>query len=138
MRYISTRGRSGPVTVGDAFLNGLAPDGGLFLPESFPVAPETLVKTITDWNYQELASVILGLFLTDYTRQELAACIKKAYGEQFDTPAVTPVAMVGENLGFLELWHGPTCAFKDSALQLLPHLLGWRPKKANADRSWFF
>jgi threonine synthase len=118
------------VTVGEAFLNGLAPDGGLFLPESFPVAPETLVKTITDWNYQELASVILGLFLTDYTRQELAACIKKAYGEQFDTPAVTPVAMVGENLGFLELWHGPTCAFKDLALQLLPHLLGVAAEKS--------
>ncbi|HEY8391531.1 MAG TPA: threonine synthase [Capillibacterium sp.] len=123
MRYISTRGQSPPVTVATALLSGLAPDGGLYLPEIFPAVPENLFPAVPRLDYPELAGSILRLFLAGYTQTELTACLAKAYGPNFDTPAITPLTMVGENLGFLELWHGPTSAFKDLALQLLPHLL---------------
>ncbi len=123
MRYISTRGQCPPAPATAALLSGLAPDGGLFLPEAFPSASENLHTAIAGRDYPDLAAFILRLFLSDYTPEELTACVGKAYGSNFDTPAVTPLTMVEENLGFLELWHGPTGAFKDLALQLLPHLL---------------
>ncbi|NLY90705.1 MAG: threonine synthase [Firmicutes bacterium] len=130
MRYISTRGQSPPVTVATALLSGLAPDGGLYLPEVFPVAPDDLFEGVAGSDYPDLAGGILRLFLAGYTPEELTACINKAYGRNFDTPAVTPLTMVDGNLGFLELWHGPTAAFKDLALQLLPHLLAVAAAKA--------
>ena len=122
MRYISTRGRSEPVTAAEAFLTGLAPDGGLYLPAEFPGA-QKISPGEQELDYRQLAAEILKLFLSDYTRAELDDCLQRAYGNNFDSPAVTPVTMVRDNLGFLELWHGPTCAFKDVALQLLPHLM---------------
>ena len=134
MKYISTRGKSTPVTSAQAILMGLAPDGGLFLPEKFPFfLPEELAE-ITELNYQRLAQKILGLYLTDFSGDELRTFTEKAYGENFDTPEITPITMVGQNLGFLELWHGPTCAFKDLALQLLPHLLTAATRKTSVDQ----
>ena len=134
MRYISTRGQSAPVTAAEALLTGLAPDGGLYLPERFP--EEMAIAPLAEPNltYQQLAQQILSLFLSDYTQTELKECIHQAYGDNFATPAVTPVTMVSEKLGFLELWHGPTCAFKDLALQLLPHLLTVAAGKTRFDR----
>lgn len=129
MRYISTRGQSPPVTVAAALLSGLAPDGGLYLPEAFPAVPENLLPEVARMDYRDLAGSILRLFLSGYTPAEVTACLAKAYGPNFDTPDVTPLTMVGENLGFLELWHGPTAAFKDLALQLLPHLLAVAAEK---------
>jgi threonine synthase len=127
MRYISTRGQSKPVTAAQAFLAGLAPDGGLYVPAEFPTGVEFPISMMNPreqaLDYRELAAAILQLFLSDYTRTELEDCLRQAYGSKFDAPAVTPVTVVGANLGFLELWHGPTYAFKDLALQLLPHLM---------------
>lgn len=134
MRYISTRGQSRPVTAAEALLTGLAPDGGLYLPAEFPAGVEITPAAAASLSYQQLASEILKLFLSDYTQDELETCIRQAYGDNFDTPAVTPVTMVGKKLGFLELWHGPTCAFKDLALQLLPHLLMTAARKLRFDR----
>ena len=134
MRYISTRGQCEPVTAAEALLAGLAPDGGLYLPASFPAGVASSFATEPNLTYQQLANRILTLFLSDYTRTELEECIRRAYGENFATPAVTPVTMVSEKLGFLELWHGPTCAFKDLALQLLPHLLSAAARKLRFDR----
>ncbi|HHW12023.1 MAG TPA: threonine synthase [Firmicutes bacterium] len=134
MRYISTRGQSRPVTAAEALLTGLAPDGGLYLPEEFPESAALNPFTAPGLTYRQLAGRILTMFLSDYTRAELEECISQAYGSNFATPAITPVTMVDEKLGFLELWHGPTCAFKDLALQLLPHLLTAAARKMQFDR----
>lgn len=122
MRYISSRGKAAPVSSAEAIKAGIAPDGGLFVPgEQITVNnPERLINA----HYRELAGEILKLFLPDYTDEELRVSINKAYSlEKFDNPEIAPVQSVSENMHFLELWHGPTCAFKDMALQILPHLL---------------
>ncbi|NLM38071.1 MAG: threonine synthase [Firmicutes bacterium] len=134
MRYISTRGQYRPVTAAEALLTGLAPDGGLYLPEEFPEGAALNPFTAPGLTYQQLAGRILALFLSDFSRAELEECIHQAYGGNFATPAITPVTMVDAKLGFLELWHGPTCAFKDLALQLLPHLLTAAARKKRLDR----
>jgi threonine synthase len=74
-------------------------------------------------SYVERAADILADFLGDFTRDEIEACVKAAYGSNFAHEKVAPVVKLGDSIRMLELWHGPTCAFKDMALQLLPHLL---------------
>ncbi|MEW5763116.1 MAG: threonine synthase [Bacillota bacterium] len=124
MEYESTRGGARGLSSAAAIWQGMAPDGGLFVPsERVRVGEETLAR-LTFAGYRERAAAILGLFLTDFTPAEIRACVAAAYTpEKFSSPAVAPVHKVREGLYFLELWHGPTCAFKDMALQLLPHLL---------------
>lgn len=123
MEYLSTRGGSEPVSSAVAIKTGLAPDGGLFVPESLPEIDLTEAAAAAAQGYRELAGLILRPFLSDYSDGELGGVIEKAYGGNFDTPEIAPVHLTGEKMGFLELWHGPTCAFKDLALQALPHLL---------------
>ena len=124
MLYESTRGQSGRVSAAEAIKLGLAPDGGLFVPvETVTVSKERL-KEMTDLNYQDKAVLILKEFLSDYTEQEVKDCVAQAYTPgRFDSPEITPVRKLDNTLYCLELWHGPTCAFKDMALQILPHLL---------------
>ncbi len=134
MKYISTRGNSNPINSTQAILTGLAPDGGLFLPESIPVlTPEELTGLLEN-GYQLTAETILGFYLTDYSPGELEKMLAQAYGEKFDTPEVTPLTLVRDNLAFLELWHGPTCAFKDLALQLLSYLLTSAARKNGLEK----
>ena len=98
-------------------------DGGLFVPEEMPAVGMDFIEEMTRLSYEERAARILGLFLTDYTQEELAGCISRAYGSgKFDDVRIAPVHMLKE-FPVLELWHGPTSAFKDMALQLLPQLL---------------
>src|SRR5690554_1551063 len=123
MEYLSTRGGSEPVSSAVAIKTGLAPDGGLFVPEFLPEIDLTEAAAAAAQGYRELAGLILRPFLSDYSDGELGGVIEKAYGGNFDTPEIAPVHLTGEKMGFLELWHGPTCAFKDLALQALPHLL---------------
>ncbi len=123
MTYISTRGGGEPVASAVAIKTGLAPDGGLFIPEFLPAMGLAEAAAAADQGYQELAGKILGSFLSDFPTAELRSMVEKAYGGNFDTPEIAPVHVTGEQMGFLELWHGPTCAFKDLALQALPHLL---------------
>lgn len=128
--FISTRGGSERLSSAQAIIQGLAHNGGLFVPENIPhISAETLASWVS-LNYFERAFEVLKLFLTDYTEQELKECIEKAYGNhKFDHSAIAPVCAIDQNTFMLELWHGPTSAFKDMALQLLPQLLSTALKK---------
>ena len=122
MDYFSTRGATERVSSAEAILKGLASDGGLFVPASFPQMTLAEIEALRDLSYEERAVRILRLFLTDYTEEELKGCVSRAYWHTFDDVRRAPVRAVGD-LEVLELWHGPTSAFKDMALQLLPQLM---------------
>ena len=120
MKYISTRGQTGPVSFTEAVAIGLAPDGGLFLPESLP----RINGSLKDWealSYAELSYAFFKLFATDMEAAVLQRCIASAY-KNFDHPKVAPVRRLDEKSFVLELFYGPTLAFKDFALQLLGNL----------------
>lgn len=119
MRYVSTRGETPPQSFQDAVLMGLAPDGGLLVPETIPDVRDRL-EAWRDLDFPELATEIVGLFCDDIPREDLAALVARSYAT-FDHPEVTPLVPVGD-LSILELFHGPTLAFKDVALQLLGNL----------------
>ncbi len=127
MRYLSTRGHVGGLSFEDAVLMGLADDGGLLLPESIPVIPE---KTLHDWaqlSYSDLAFKILSLYADDIPQETLRTLITRAYAG-FDHPEITPVVR-RDDLYVLELFHGPTLAFKDLALQFLGNLFEYLTEK---------
>lgn len=130
--YVSTRGATEKLTAAQAIAQGIAPDGGLFVPESLPAMDEQALARMIPLTYQERAVAVLQLFLPDYSENELKNCVAGAYGgNKFSSPAVAPVVKIGEGMFALELWHGPTSAFKDMALQLLPRLLACALKKNN-------
>ena len=119
--YKSTRGGESGVTASRAVLEGLAGDGGLFVPERMPSLDVPMEK-LAGMSYQELAYEVMSRFLTDYTEEELKGCIARAYDEKFDTPEIAPLRKA-DGAYFLELFHGATIAFKDMALSILPHLM---------------
>jgi threonine synthase len=124
MQYQSTRNTSVSLTSAQAIALGLSRDGGLFVPESFPSFPAGMLERMTILPYIERAVTVMKLFLEDYSESELREYAEKAYGyPNFDHRDVAPVVKTDVNTYFLELWHGPTSAFKDVALQMLPHLL---------------
>lgn len=127
IKYCSTRNNTLKVEASQAVLKGLSDEGGLFVPEKMPTLDKTLAELAT-MDYQEVAYQVMKLFLTDYTKEELSACIKKAYDAKFDTPEIAPLVKVDDDY-FLELFHGATIAFKDMALSILPHLLTTAAKK---------
>lgn len=127
MFYKSTRNSSEKVTASQAILKGLAADGGLFMPEYVPELQKT-PEEMKGMSYQEIAYEVLQSFLTDFTEEELKECIAKAYDEKFDDETIVPLAKVG-GVYHLELFHGPTIAFKDMALSILPHLMTVSAKK---------
>lgn len=119
MRYRSTRSDHVTVSASQAILSGIAPDGGLFIPEILPQIP------FQNWQghrFQETAEELFAIFLTDFSRAAIRDIVEKSYGDNFDDPAVTPLHSLEKGIQILELWHGPTLAFKDIALQALPHL----------------
>ena len=136
MQMYSTRGAAA-VTPSMAILRGLAPDGGLYVPAEFPQFTLEEIAALAPMNYQARAAFVLERFLPDFTREELEAAIAGAYGTGFDCEAVAPMAKVGSWAHALELWHGPTLAFKDMALQLLPYLLTMSGKKHGEEREVF-
>lgn len=121
MRYKSTRDQNNIVTASQAILQGLAVDGGLFVPTEFPSVEH-------DWNslkedsYQDLAFKILSIFIDDFSPEQLRHCIDSAYDEKFDTDLIAPIVEVDGHY-HLELFHGATIAFKDMALSILPYLM---------------
>ncbi len=132
LMYRSTRDDKNRVTASQAVLKGLAEDGGLFVPERIPelaLSPETLA----DMTYQETAYEVMRQFLTDYTEEELKACICSAYDEKFDTPEIAPLCEA-DGAYYLELFHGATIAFKDMALSILPYLMTTAAKKNHEDK----
>ncbi len=122
MRYLSTRGGAPAVGFGEALLAGLAPDGGLYTPERWPtIAPETLAG-FAGRPYARVAAEVVGALAGDaFAPAELRAMCEAAYAS-FHHPAVTPLRQMGDGLWLLELFHGPTLAFKDVAMQLLARL----------------
>lgn len=127
LTYQSSRGMEKGISASEAIVRGIAKDNGLFVPSEFPRLSKSLVE-YQDWNYQKLAKEILSLYLPDFTAEELDYCVHQAYGRQFDTPKIAPVVKYGKYY-FLELFHGPTYAFKDMALQILPLLMQTAAKK---------
>ncbi|MCL2817257.1 MAG: threonine synthase [Clostridiales bacterium] len=128
MKYLSTRSNHQPVGAAEAILLGMAPGGGLFVPESFPAfAPRP------ELSYQELAREILALYLDDYSAAELEQIVSQSYRADNFPAGVAPVRKVGERF-MLELWHGPTLAFKDMALQIMPRLLTAAARKCGLRR----
>ena len=124
MYYVSTRNKSDRSTAAQAIARGLAVDGGLMTPEVLPNLSKNALDSMRDMSYQQRAVYVMNAYLDDFTSSELAGFAAKAYGgRKFDVKEVAPVRRVDENTHCLELWHGPTCAFKDMALQMLPHLL---------------
>lgn len=122
--YFSTRGTKGAVVSAKAIIAGMAQDGGLFVPETIPQIELTQLQGLLNKSYQERALYIMGLLLVDYSEDELRQCINTAYSpRKFDHQAIVPLIEIDDRTAILELWHGPTSAFKDMALQLLPQLL---------------
>ncbi len=131
MNYISTRGNYKKVSSAEAIKTGMVPEGGLFVPESFPVLRKEEIEAMTDMSYQEIAEKVFSLYLTDFTQEEIKKCVNGAYNtKNFDTKDIAPVIKAGENY-ILELWHGPTAAFKDMALQIMPYFLTVAKEKLN-------
>ena len=130
--YRSTRDASAnSISSSQAVLQGISPDGGLFVPVDFPKLDLDLSQ-LPSLSYQELAYKILQPFFSDFTEDELRSCINSAYGSNFTSKEITPVSYHAGNI-YLELFHGPTIAFKDVALQLLPYLLITSAKKNNSN-----
>ena len=127
MQFFSTRDRNRVVSASQAIAQGLSDEGGLFVPQSFP---QVDVQAICELEYPEMAAAIVGQYLTDYSQQFLAEAAKATYGEAFGGKAGY-LAPVSDSVYSLELWHGPTCAFKDYALQLMPKLLVEAKKNLN-------
>ena len=124
MHYVSTRNPDTRLSAAQAIVQGLSRDGGLFLPEEIPQISLEDIKALSLLPYPARAAKLMKLYLDEFTEEELLRFAEKAYGAaKFDDPKAAPVKPLGENRYILELWHGPTCAFKDMALQMLPYLL---------------
>ncbi len=132
MRYNSTRNSGHKLLASEAIIRGISEEGGLYVPEELPSIDLTL-ETLSAMDYKSLAYYIMSKYLTDFTEQELKRCIDKAYNEKFDTPLIAPLVQKAD-VHFLELYHGPTLAFKDMALSILPHLLKTAMKKQRIDK----
>jgi threonine synthase len=124
MNYVSTRDKTLRLSAAQAIAKGLAPDGGLMTPEVFPRLEPGALDALKKMNYQQRAVYVMKQFLEDFSEEELSGFASAAYGGgKFSHQDVAPVHTLDESTHCLELWHGPTCAFKDMALQMLPHLL---------------
>ena len=134
MSFFSTRAGT-CVTASQAILRGLAEDGGLFVPAMFPpIAPVKMIE-LSRMSYAERASFILRRFLEDFSIPEIDGAVQAAYGpDRFNDPAVAPLKQLDPDTYVMELFHGPTLAFKDMALQLLPHLVGMSAVKNGEKR----
>jgi threonine synthase len=135
MVYQSTRGRTAGVTAAMAIAGGLARDGGLFAPDTFPILPPDAVETLSAMRYDERAAYIMGPFLDDFGSGELAELTRASYFPGgFDSAGAAPVRRLADGVFFLELWHGPTCAFKDMALQIMPRFMTAAMQKTGDER----
>ena len=129
MKYNSTRNSTLSVDSAKAINDGISKDGGLFVPNELPKLDKEFFIRLSKMSYIDRAGEILRLFLTDFTDEEIKACTNGAYAGTFDNDCPAPLYRLNDNTSVLELWHGPTCAFKDMALQILPYLLTTSSKK---------
>ena len=123
MNYYSTRDNSVSESATKVIAQGISPEGGLYLPQSFPAIGVSRLKALQGMDYQDRACDILADFLTDFTPEEIRSSVAYAYNDGFSSEKITPTVKLASGVHMLELWHGPTAAFKDLALQLLPQLL---------------
>ncbi|MFW5976351.1 MAG: threonine synthase [Bacillota bacterium] len=124
VKYISTRGNYKKVNSARAIQLGMVPEGGLFLPEEVPAFSEKDIFNMQKKEYNKIAFMILNKFLSDYSSQELEEMIDSTYNQKnFNNQDITPLKKLNDKTYIMELWHGPTAAFKDMALQLMPQLL---------------
>ena len=123
MIYASTRDNDNKVKSSFAIAHGISKEGGLFVPQSFPKLNENDFELLKKLSYIDRAKYIFKLFLTDFSDEQIDICVKQAYSGSFDDDMPAPLNKLDDKLNVLELWHGPTCAFKDLALQILPYLL---------------
>ena len=136
MKYYSTRDSALRMDSAEAVKMGLSRDGGLLTPEAIPQIDRAFLESLVTERYQTRAAKVMGLYLTDYTEEELLSFAENAYGpDKFDTEAVAPVRTLDDTTHCLELWHGPTSAFKDMALQMLPQLLSAALRKTGEDKT---
>ncbi len=136
MLYTSTRDKSVHVTSAQAIARGISADGGLFVPEEIPQISAAFLQELSGLGYIARAKKILSLYLTDFTADEIDRCVNGAYAPgKFSSEKVSPLHTIADGAHVLELWRGPTCAFKDMALQLLPYLLTTAAKKTVADKT---
>ncbi len=134
MIYESTRDSSLNLDSAKVITAGISKDGGLFMPKEFPQFSADEFKSYIGKGYNDLAKFVMSRFLDDFNSEDISKFIDAAYNtERFDTDEIVPVRKVGDNF-FLELWHGPTCAFKDMALLMLPHFMVHSAKKEGDDK----
>lgn len=130
MFYNSTRDNSIKKQSAEVITQGISKEGGLFVPCELPKITKDDILNLCKKSYVQRAEYILSLFLTDFTNDEINYCAENAYTkEKFGSDEITPITKVSDYAYMLELWHGPTCAFKDMALQILPYLLTTSAKK---------
>ena len=135
MKYLSTRNKSLQLGGAQVIAQGISTDGGLFVPSILPQLEQVRLLHLTSLSYVDRARNVLADFLDEFSDEEISRCVSAAYGgNRFDNEKVAPVVPLTDTVGILELWHGPTCAFKDMALQLLPHLLNESLKKVGVGR----
>ena len=123
MNYVSTRDTSVKVTASQAITKGISAEGGLFVPENLPAVSIEEIKRLAGLDYIGRAKAILSLFLSDFSEAEVESCVRGAYETGFSDSRVAPLAKIEDGVHILELFKGPTCAFKDMVLQILPRLL---------------
>lgn len=132
--YHSTRGDKHAYTFSEVILKGIAPDEGLFVPEKIPTIAIEDLQQLLGKSYQQTAEYIFKKFETDFLDNEIKTFVEKAYASQYDTKEITPLIHLKDNEYILELWHGPTAAFKDIALQIMPLLFSEAITKNNKQR----
>ncbi len=135
MFYNSTRNSNVKVSSAEAITQGISVDGGLFVPESIPELSLDEIKAVGEMKYADRAAFVFSKYLTDFTDAEIHYCTDNAYStKNFETEGIAELAHLFDGTYMLELWHGPTCAFKDMALQILPYFLTTSAKKINLDK----
>lgn len=135
MKYVSTRNISEKITASQAIVRGLAPDGGLYVPETIPHIGMDFVAKLKKLDYRGRAQAVMGLYLDEFSDEELGAIVDASYADNFDSAEPAKLAWLDPLTGCLELWHGPTCAFKDMALQIMPRLLTASLRKNGEQRT---
>jgi threonine synthase len=136
MKYLSTRDKTLRFSAAEAIQMGLSRDGGLFTPECFPALGQEEVQALCGMDYRQRTAFVMGKFLDDFSQEELLKFAEFAYSDaKYDHPAAAPLRQVGGRTYCLELWHGPTSAFKDMALQMLPQLLSASLRKTGEQRT---
>ena len=135
MFYNSTRNSEVKVSSAEAITQGISEEGGLFVPEEIPSLTLDEIKAVGEMKYADRAAYVFSKYLTDFTDAEIHYCTDNAYStKNFETESIAEIAHLFDGTYMLELWHGPTCAFKDMALQILPYFLTTSAKKINLDK----